>query len=293
MTEAAFAPFYPFLIWLFHFPYSGLVVSGLAELAALYLLFDLMKQQFSPDIARRVVLFRAWTPFAVIFAANYSESVFLLCSVAVFWFLQRKQLLLAGLCAALAALTRQYGILLCLPLLGAFSWRRAAAIAMPVVSVVAFWVYVSFALHTPFAPIVSIQGQYARHLTFPWTGLVNTLALNDGSHTFFLLQHTVVDLILVALAIGLAIALRHYGWRYRAYVWATMLLILCMPIATTPTSNIDALASAPRYVSVLFPLMIPLACWASTPLRVRVVLWPSLLGVVYLAIFLVAGIWIG
>jgi hypothetical protein len=110
---------------------------------------------------------------------------------------------------------------------------------------------------------------------------------------YFLLQHTVVDLVLVIAAFALAFALRGHDWRIAVYTWLTMLVILCLPIATTPNTNIDALASTPRYFMVLFPLVVPLAQWATTRLRVRVVMWSSLVGVMYLAIFFAAGIWIG
>jgi hypothetical protein len=294
LTEAAYSPLYPALIWLTQFiPYSALWISSLADLAALYLLFDLLRRQYSLPFAHRAVMFLAWTPFAAIFAAAYSESLFLLWSIAVFWALQRERLLLAGLLVAAATLTRQYGILLCLTLLGPWSWRRIAALGIPVTALLTFWMFVSVQLHTPFAPFASVQGDYARRPSWPWTGILNTVAMNDGPRTFFLAQHTVTDLILVAVAIGLAVNLWRFGWRESLYVWGTMLVVLCLPISTNPHTNIDALASTPRYFTVLFPLVLPLARWASTPLRARVVMWPSLLGVIYLTIFLAAGIWIG
>jgi Gpi18-like mannosyltransferase len=184
LAGAAYSPLYPALMWLVRFlPQSGLWISSLAELAALYLLFDLLKRRYSVEIARRAVLFLAWTPFAVIFSATYTESLFLLLSVGVFWAVQRDRLLLAGICAALAALTRQYGILLCLPLLGAWSWKRLVALAMPVLSITTYWVVLSLTLNTPFAPISSVQGRYIRYIAWPWVGIINTLALNDSPHS--------------------------------------------------------------------------------------------------------------
>src|SRR5262249_28508689 len=58
-------------------------------------------------------------PTSFFFAAFYSESLFLLAAAGVFWASDRKHWLLAGFCAAVAALTRFNGFLLALPL----AWR--------------------------------------------------------------------------------------------------------------------------------------------------------------------------
>jgi hypothetical protein len=295
LSFVAYSPLYPALIWLTQWiPLNELLIASLAELAALYLLFDLARRQFGKPTAHRVVLFIAWTPFAAYFAATYTESLFLLLSVGVFWALRRNNLLLAGLCVAAATLTRQLGILLCLPLLGALSWRRVAALAMPAFAFGSFWIGTSWWFHTPFAPLASEQHIYIRLRSWPWQGIINTLAMNDGPHTFFLVEHTVVDLVLITGTLILAgVLLWRFPWRENAYVWASILVVLCLPIHTTATTNIDALASAPRYMMVLFPLAYPVARWASTPMRQRLIMLPLLASVVIFTTFFVAGIWLG
>ena len=116
----AFFPLYPMAVrvvaWL---PGVGplgaaLLVSNAAFLAALILLYGLTRLEFggSTSMARRSVLFLAVFPTAFFFLAPYTESSFLLLSVAAFWFARRDRWAWAAVMAALAAATRSVGILL-------------------------------------------------------------------------------------------------------------------------------------------------------------------------------------
>jgi hypothetical protein len=144
------------------------------------------------------------------------------------------------------------------------------------------------------APLAVEQGYYQRHISWPWWGITHTIEYLGKPFSFFLTQHVIVDLLLVSSALVLTVLLLLLRrWRETLYVCATFLVILCMPIHATAASNIDPLASAPRYLMVLFPLVLVPALWASTPTRLRFILYPLLILTVMLTIFLAAGIWIG
>src|SRR5262249_48772624 len=110
----------------------------------------------SPRLARLALLLLALNPYAVFFSMGYTESLFLLLSIAVFMALGDGRWLLASLLAALAVLTRITGMLLLLPMSFAAAqslqwrwpgWRRAwrplTALAMPMAAQIGFWVYLA------------------------------------------------------------------------------------------------------------------------------------------------------
>jgi hypothetical protein len=77
-------------------------------------------------------------------------------------------------------------------------------------------------------------------------------------------SHNLVDFAFLLAAVGaLAGVLRRLPFAYFAYVLAALALALSYPIATEP------LMSLPRFVLVLFPLTIAIACWLAERPRVR------------------------
>jgi hypothetical protein len=91
---------------------ASLVISNGAFLAALMVLFVLTRSELSDDLARRAVLYAAVFPTAFFFLAPYSESLFLLLVLLSIWSARRSRWALAGTAGALAALTRNIGVVL-------------------------------------------------------------------------------------------------------------------------------------------------------------------------------------
>ncbi len=116
--SAAFFPLYPMLTrvvsWLTggHPVFAALLVSNLAFLGALLVLYRLTARTFSDGVARRTIVYVAIFPTAFFFLAPYAESLFLLLSVAAFWFARDDRWWLAALAGAAAALTRSVGVLI-------------------------------------------------------------------------------------------------------------------------------------------------------------------------------------
>ena len=100
--------------------FTGLVLANLCFYFGLVLLYYLARAHFGPTVAKDALFFLAIGPYALFFFIGYSESLFLLLSLAIFFFLHRGRTLdwwLAGLCGFLAALTRATGIVLAIPFL--------------------------------------------------------------------------------------------------------------------------------------------------------------------------------
>lgn len=116
-ASAAFFPLYPALIAVLSFVLgrhplgASLIISNGAFLGALMVMYGLTRDELSDDLARRAVLYAAVFPTAFFFLAPYSESLFLLLVLVSFWSARRGRWALAGAAGALAALTRNLGVL--------------------------------------------------------------------------------------------------------------------------------------------------------------------------------------
>src|SRR5215218_10411040 len=148
-ASAAFHPLYPGLVAVLgrvffgHYILAGIVVSLLAALGSFVLLHRLAEERLGADGARRAVLYLAVFPFALFLQAVYSESLYLLLTLAAFVLAERRRFLAAGTLAGLALLTRPVGVAL-LPALGLLAWRerdRLRSLASLGVAPVLFAVY--------------------------------------------------------------------------------------------------------------------------------------------------------
>jgi Mannosyltransferase (PIG-V) len=136
-AQTAFYPLYPLLMrglgWVVGSPLlAGVLVSLGCFLLALVLLHRLATLELGVRDARGTVLLVAFFPTAFFFSAVYSESLFLLVSVGAFLAARRGRWAWAGLLGGLAALTRNSGVLLLVPLLVLFLYGpRADRAAVP------------------------------------------------------------------------------------------------------------------------------------------------------------------
>lgn len=128
--NTAFFPLYPHLVRFFHnllIPTSlrtrgtilltGVVLSNIALVSALTLLYLLIQEKWGKrNVARLTVLYLLVFPTSFVFSAFYTESLFLLLSIAAFYAAEKRRWWLAGLLGGLLTLTRATGILCVVPL---------------------------------------------------------------------------------------------------------------------------------------------------------------------------------
>lgn len=95
---------------------AGVLVSNVAFLVALVLLYRLMVSYLDHDTAILSIVFLVAAPGAVAFAMAYAESLFLLIVVAAVLAAEGRRYPMMGLLYALATLTRLPGLLLAIPL---------------------------------------------------------------------------------------------------------------------------------------------------------------------------------
>jgi hypothetical protein len=102
---------------------AAIVVANMAFVLALVALYALARARAGPAAARRAIWLLCLFPTTVFFSAPYSESLFFLWVVLFFLALERGRWLQAGLCGALAAATRSFGVALAVPYLVCY-WQQ-------------------------------------------------------------------------------------------------------------------------------------------------------------------------
>jgi hypothetical protein len=250
--EVVFFPLYPTVVGATaglvggDLPLAGVLVANAAGLAALFVVFALARRRLGPNGALLATTLVAVQPGAVAFAMAYSDSVFLLLAVGSLLAAERGSRPLAGVLAALAALTRLQGALLFLPLLVLFagadgrrprpSWLWALGAPL---GLAGFCLAIGRVTGDPLAPIVT-------QVTWDLGGVPGAVA-----QTWVL----VVAAIVYAPTIGLGLWLGFERWRWRrdpaGVVWGLANL--------GAVALARRVASAPRYMAPVTQLAEQLA----------------------------------
>lgn len=277
---AVFFPLYPVFVDVFApvFGYNwiltGVVVSSLACYAALVYLFKLAAFEFDEEFARRAVLYMTIYPTALFLMAVYSESTFLLFSVATFYHVRRRQWTATAVMAFLAGLARVNSVALFFPIAfeawhhfkqatESFSWRGVRpyllALAGAPVGILLFATHLAILTHDPLAYIHhEVAFPWGRHLSFPLVTLGDAARNVIGGflHDPTAWGRTINAQDLTA-GIVLVVASTVAWWKLpRAYaIYATAVTILLL------SSEIPgwAMQSMLRYSLTVFPLQFLLA----------------------------------
>ena len=291
--SAAFFPLYPLLIrflstvtGLSH-PASGLVISNLAFLAALFLLYRLVGDRYGSGLATRATWLLALTPMGFFFSALYTESLFLCLSLAAVVLAREGRWTSTAIALALVTLTRSAGVFVIVPVLAALieqrgvhprGWLRpgiqlAAGMAAPLV----------FAAHLhrlwgDALLMSSIQSEWSRAFSWPWMTLWN--ALDDVRMHFIVPRAACTTLVrdgrtnecLERMGLQWDTLSDDFGFVFTVAAFALLIvgarrlhasdavyasLLVLFPLFNP--SIYDYLLSMPRYSIVAWPLFVVLA----------------------------------
>ncbi len=117
-SNVAFFPVYPLLMRVTapltgkSVILAGFILSNLAFLGSLVFFYLLTELELDADSAKRAVFYLAFFPTSFFFNCVYTESTFLLFSLATMYFARRHQWFPAALMGMLASATRNLGVLL-------------------------------------------------------------------------------------------------------------------------------------------------------------------------------------
>ena len=274
--SAAFFPLYPLAVKAVSTVIGGhplpaaILVSNLAFLGALMVMYLLSLFQFDEEIARRSCLYMAVWPTAFFFIAPYSESLFLLLAAGAVLCARTKRWGRAAVLGALAGATRSIGIAL-VPVLaieaflqyGESKEKRPSDLVRPLAwsaaaagGTLAYLAYWKATSGNWFAPIGE-QANWAREFSFPlltlWDGTVQAFRFVGVQFGGYALLDWLIVMPATALAVWVALRLRA---TYGLYVWASLLVPLSLIFGGRP------FMSLPRFTLVMWPLFWGLAHWA-------------------------------
>ena len=294
--STAFFPLYPLLTrWLAALLLQRSIIAGVSlslvcYVAAMYLLYRLVALDYTGSVAAWTVVFASLFPTSFFFQAVYTESLFLLTTVACLYFARREQWLWAGLAGFCAALTRNTGVLLVLPMalfyFGTRNWklrcidRRLAWFALVPIGLLVWMAYLQVRFGDPLV-FLQAQAHWGRHLSAPWNALERGLvrgiagvtslwrhglgAFSLDSHGGLLipvaLPNALALVVLVGAVVVLGLAARRLKPPYLVYAIAALVAPLFSPAMRQP------LFSLPRFALTNFPLFLGLAL-LTRPLKI-------------------------
>jgi Mannosyltransferase (PIG-V) len=291
-AASAFYPLYPALVGglgrvlLGHYVVAGILVSLAAALGAFLLLHRLAEERLGADGARRAVLYLAIFPMAFFLQSVYSESLYLLLTLAAFVLAERGRFLSAGAVTGLALLTRPTAVAL-LPALALLAWgsrdrlRALASLAVAPLIFAAYPLYLQLAEGDAWA-FLRAQRLWSRHLSPAgplggiWDGLragwagIEQLASGSHTHRYWtpvqdadpirVATLNVSTLAFLVLFVVLTlIAWRRFGAPYGLFAAVSLAIPLSVPSERWP------LLSLPRFGLTIFPLFLALAVIGGRP----------------------------
>lgn len=255
---------------------TGIVVSNLAFIGLMFFLQREASQHLSTPDVNRSLVYMAIFPTGFFWLAAYTESLFMLLVVGLFWSGRHGRFWLAGLLGFLAALTRLTGWVLVVPLLylyaeqRQFQWRRfngsVLAVLMPALGFLAFLIWRQWA---GLPPIDEMYRLYWYQTTgIPGSDLltaVQQMISGQASLTLYFDFFCTIFLLVTTVLV-----FRRFGPAYGLY--AALLLFFML----LPTSEVKPLYSFSRYTLAFFPAFLLLGEAGRNPWINRLILYPSL-----------------
>ena len=264
-----FFPLYPLTIRMVHFfipSYfvSALVVSGVASVAAGFLIQALVRLDSDEEEASRSLWYLFLFPTAYFFVVPYTEALFVALVLGSFLAARRRRWVWSGALGMLACATRLQGLALAPALaVEAFAqerWRSPIRAFWLALVPVGFLVYLAINWIVLGDPLefLEIQREHWYHTTvWPWESVrdtVRAVSTNPpGSYRTQVFEfHLASTVFAVAL---LALGARWLRPSYQVYAWVGLIFLLSASFQI----------SMPRYLLALFPLFLVMARLGRAP----------------------------
>jgi hypothetical protein len=299
-SNLAYFPVYPMLMRyvgrLFgrrpeDFFFAGIIVSWVAFVLAMVVLYELARLALTPRRAERAVLLAAIFPFGFFFGVVYTESVFLLFTLLSFYGFQTRRWMLGGGAGALATATRVNGVLM-VPALAWVAWhsagpeprdrvRAAGALALTVCGIGAYSLYVYSLSGNPIEWAASIQRWGYHPGGSPLEGPLRLIqALATRPYAFLAGEHAAPYDVLNGVTALIFVAAVPFVWsRFGAGYGLFMLANLWLPLSSGQYEGLG------RYFSVMFPCFIWVASLQSRVARDAALVVSAMFYTLCLALF--------
>lgn len=272
----AFQPLYPLIARIVSVPLLGnvvlaeLLVSSAAFFGAMWLLYRITLCDAEPFVAKLAVLITALFPVGFFLLVPYTESLFLLLSLAAFWFARSDRPWLAGLAGMGAGLTRTFGaIFLVLPLAFEYVRQRHSdsgpdrsrvvlrpgfgllAPVLPAAGLLAMTLYQKLIVGEQ-RSIFEVQSFWGNRVVPPWHPVPDSIShiVRTGDNIEMLNL-----LCLLGFGVLALFAIRRLPVSYSLYT------VPYLAFMFSRESLLSPLESVARYLLILFPCVIMLAIW--------------------------------
>jgi len=286
--HAAFYPVYPLLVratgtLLIGPELASLLLSNLAFLGALFLIYRIAIRYLEPSVASRSLWILALWPWAIFYSYPMAESVELLLVAGTLLLMERGAWVGSGVVAALAGASRPSGILTSLAFAGEFIARvripqpdppphGGRGIGRVVIGgllsplgLVAFCLILLVQMGNPFGFLHAQSlwlGPHPRNPLFPITSTLRLVTRHDIFDT-----EAPVFPVLVGFVAAIVWTVRRLPLRYA--VWGVGFLV----VAVLQAYYVRSFTAAPRHVVEWFPfffavatLLRPARAWFLTPI---------------------------
>lgn len=286
--DTAFHPLYPFLTGVLgrvlggEYLLAAWLIAQVCCVAMLAMLYRLVTLDDDDATAQRTTLFLIGSPLGFSFLLPYTESLLLLSIVAAWYAGRQGRWWLAGMAGGAAALTKQPGVIVLLPLLWEL-WQQHAkerttgirSLVRPLVglsltplALLAWIVYratlgdVAFSWRHPETLISALlvtpayADVWGETFSWPWVNFGYALEQLRERPYFYLIINVMIMLMMLALTLAAAIRTRH-SYALYSLILATMNLSIVYPL--WPYMGII------RRFTIIFPMFIQLARWGRSP----------------------------
>lgn len=248
----AFFPLYPLItsiiaLILQNMYLAGLIVSYICSFFAFLFLYRLVKEEFGQQIGEKAVFYLMIFPAALFFSAFYSEGMFLLLAILVFYFARKKLWLYAGLCGLLAASTRFLGIILLVPLLIEFfkskeknDWKILYAF-LPLAGTAVYFAYL-YRITGNFFSYFSAQQYWAREaLSF------NTLIELFQHLTWHSYRSSIIDLTFAVIFVVM-LYFMYKKLRFSYFIYSALMILIPLSSGSIMSFTRLAMMSFPHFI---------------------------------------------
>jgi hypothetical protein len=224
--------------------FAGLVVVGIALVLGLVGLHRLVEQTWDQRTAAWTVVLAAAYPSAFFFGVVYADAVLFAAVVWAFLAAGQRRWRLAGLCVAVAGLTKTVGFVAIVGLLVELwtqraGWGHAVKLVLPPVAALGGWIAYQAAILGEPLRFLAAERQWGRNLAPPWTAFRQGLDALGGGLPYAL------DFVALALLVATAV----YAWLRMPRSWAAY--VTALAAALTVSARLESLD---RYVLMAFPM---------------------------------------
>ncbi len=274
---------------------GGMLVSNLFCLAALWAFYLLAEKELqNVQLAKRALIYLLIFPASFFLFAPYTEPLYFLGAAMCMYVLTKKQRLAAGLWGALAAASRLIGVLLIVPVMWSawqdwrheHNWKSWIAPALIALSGISFPLYVWLGMGlSPLAPFLAQSSRFHGGFTFPGVSIL--LTIKQIWSGIYVTANSMDLFFTILFILGTILVWQRLPRIYGIYCAAFMLVYLARYADTYP------LLSMARYVLALFPVFITLPLIDDSPWIKRLIIYVSMLGLLFLSAQFAIWGWVG